>query len=172
MRFSSLFLAIMMFAGIANAQRFDNHKVYLATNGVGSRTVKVKPASSFTIKKDNRISWAKYKIGNGEVTFSATANTTTNNRSCDFVLIDKDGKPVDTLEVIQTGKASTSAVRNASKLAGSTTSTKPKTTTTTRKSSTSSSRSSYGGQCAATTKKGRRCTRQASSGSIYCWQHK
>lgn len=172
MRFLSLLLAIIMYAGIANAQRFDSHKVYLTTNGVGSRTVKIKPTTSFTIKKDNRISWAKYKIDNGEVTFSATANTTTNNRSCDFVLIDKEGNPVDTLEVIQAGKISMTAVRNASKLAGSTTSTKLKTTTTTRKSSTTSSRSSYGGQCAATTKKGRRCTRQAASGSIYCWQHK
>lgn len=172
MKFSLFLLAAMMFAGIANAQRFDSHKVYLATNGVGSRTIKVKPASPFTIKKDNRILWAKYKIGDGEVTFSATANTTTNNRSCDFVLFDKEGNPVDTLEVIQAGKVSTSAVKKASKLAGSTTSTKPKTTTTTRKSSTSSSHVSYGGQCAATTKKGRRCSRQASSGSIYCWQHK
>lgn len=28
------------------------------------------------------------------------------------------------------------------------------------------------GTCAATTKKGTRCRRKASKGSIYCWQHK
>lgn len=27
------------------------------------------------------------------------------------------------------------------------------------------------GQCQATTKKGTQCKRQASSGSVYCWQH-
>lgn len=106
---------LLFCAGIANAQRFDSHKVYLTDNGIGSQTVKVKSGATFTIKKDDRYSWAKYKIGNGEVTFCASANTTTNNRSCVFVLIDKDGNPVDTLEVIQTGKVTTTAVRNVSK---------------------------------------------------------
>lgn len=36
---------------------------------------------------------------------------------------------------------------------------------------TSPSSSSGGGQCAATTKKGYRCSRSASSGSSYCFQH-
>lgn len=173
MRLSTLLLMLSFCLGFANAQRFDSHKVYLTNNGIGTQTVKVKHTISFTIKKDNRITWAKYKIENGKVIFSATANSTTNNRSCDFVLIDKNGNPVDTLEVIQAGKISTTAVKNVTKAVSPASSTKPKTTTTTtRKSTTSSSRSSYGGQCAATTKKGRRCTRQAASGSIYCWQHK
>ncbi|MBR7043019.1 MAG: hypothetical protein IKI18_02375, partial [Prevotella sp.] len=159
--------------GGINAQRFASHKVYLTNNGVGTRTVKVKPLKTFNIKKDNRMSWVKYKIGNGEVTFSATANTTTNNRNCYFVLVDNNGNPVDTLEVIQAGKVSTTSVKNASKAVRAALSTKSKTTSTvTRKSSTNSSRNSYGGQCTATTKKGRRCSRQATRGSAYCWQHK
>lgn len=173
MRLSAIILAFTFCVGIAHAQRFESHKVYLTNNGIGSRTVKVNSGAPFSIKKDNRYSWAKYKIGNGEVTFSASANSTTNNRSCDFVLTDKNGNPVDTLELIQAAKVSATTVKSVSKAIGSTSSTKAKsTTTTTRKGSTTSSRSSYGGQCAATTKKGRRCTRQAASGSIYCWQHK
>ena len=171
MRQIGIMLVFMLCAAIADAQRFESHKVYLTNNGVGSRIIKVKPSTSFTIKKDNRMTWAKYQIGNGQVTITATANTTTNNRSCDFVLIDKAGNPVDTLQVIQAGTVSATTVRTASKLAGTTTTSQSRTATM-RKSSTSSSRTSYGGQCAATTKKGRRCTRQASSGSIYCWQHK
>lgn len=31
---------------------------------------------------------------------------------------------------------------------------------------------SYSGTCAGTTKKGTRCRRKPSKGSIYCWQHK
>ena len=165
MKLSTLFIVLISY----------NHKLYFIHNGIGTQTVKVKPATSFTIKKDGRISWAKYKIGNGEVTFSTTANTTTNNRSCEFVLIDKNGNPVDTLEVIQAGQVSATAVKNVIKVVGSASSTKSKTTTskttTTRRSTTSSSKSSYGGQCAAKTKKGSRCSRQASAGSIYCWQH-
>ncbi|MBR5729593.1 MAG: hypothetical protein IKX61_05220 [Prevotella sp.] len=139
--------------------------------------MKVKPATSFTIKKDSRMSWANYKIGNGEVTFSATANSTTDNRSCFFVLINNNGNSVDTLEVIQAGKVSATAVKNVTKVISSASSTKSKystskkTTTTIRRSTTSPSKGSYSGQCAATTKKGNRCSRQASAGSIYCWQH-
>jgi len=33
------------------------------------------------------------------------------------------------------------------------------------------SSTAYSGQCQATTKKGTQCKRQASAGSVYCWQH-
>lgn len=172
MKLSTLFLVLISFVGLANAQKFENHKIYLVQNGIGIQTVKVKPAKSFTIQKDGRMTWAKYKIGNGEVTFSAAANTTTNNRSCYFVLIDNNGNPVDTLEVIQQGRISTTGAKNVAKSVGLASSAKSnKRSTTTRKSTTSSSKSTYGGQCAARTKKGNRCSRQASAGSIYCWQH-
>ena len=148
---------------IANAQRFETHIVYLDNNGIGTQTVKVKSAKSFTIKKNNRILWATHQIAKGEVTFSAKANSTKKNRSCDFVLIDNSGKPVDTLKVIQTNNAlKTTAKKVSNKSKGA--------STVALKSS--SSRSSYGGQCAATTKKGNRCSRKAASGSIYCWQHR
>ena len=38
-------------------------------------------------------------------------------------------------------------------------------------SSSGGSSSASSGQCAARTKKGKRCKRRASKGSIYCWQH-
>lgn len=180
---------------IDNTQRFGIHKVYLADNGFEEQTVKVEPATSFSIKKDNRILWAKYIIGNGEVTIKASANTTTKNRSCDFVLIDYNGNPVDTLEVIQAGKVSTTSGRNKSYMVSTastpkaistttqrktstttqkrtSTTTQRRTSTTTQRRASSTSQSSYRDQCAAITQKGTRCLRKASSGSIYCWQHK
>ena len=173
MRLSAIFFVFSFCIGIANAQRFDKHEVYLDNNGLGTCSVKVKPAISFTIKKDNRILWAKYKIGNGEVTFSALANTTSNKRSCDFILIDKNGNNVDTLVVIQAGKISSASGKKTSNAIGSASASRSKTTTTsTRKKTSSTQRGSYGGQCAATTKKGTRCSRKAASGSIYCWQHR
>ena len=148
---------------ITNAQRFETHIVYLDNNGIGTQTVKVKPAKLFTVKKSNRILWATHQIAKGEVTFSAKANSTKMNRSCDFILIDNRGKPVDTLKVIQTNnvfKTTVKKITNKSKSASAVA------------FKSNSSCNSYGGQCAATTKKGNRCSRKAESGSIYCWQHR
>ena len=89
-----------------------------------------------------------------------TVNTSHNNRNCSLILLNEDETPVDTLEVIQTGTVSTTA----SRIVGTST------RTSNKKSSSTSSRS-LGGQCAARTKKGTRCSRRASAGSIYCWQH-
>ena len=148
-----------------SAQRFETHKVYLSDNGILQTIVKIKPAVKFSIKKDNRYSWAKYEEQSAAVKICLTTNTSKISRSCNFVLLDETNAPVDTLEVIQSGKVSTTV----SKVASSST-TRSKSATSTKKTSSSSSRST-GGQCAARTKKGTRCSRQASAGSIYCWQH-
>ena len=148
-----------------SAQRFETHKVYFADSGVLTKTVKIKPAVKFSIMKDNRYSWANYEEQSAAIIISVTTSTSKNERICHFVLLDESNTPVDTLEVIQTGKVSTPV----SKVVGSST-TRSKSSTSTRKSSSSSVRST-GGQCAARTKKGTRCSRQASAGSIYCWQH-
>ena len=148
-----------------SAQRFETHKVFLSDNVGQTRTIKIKPATKFSIKKDNRYTWAKYEEQKAAVKITLNANTSKNNRSCNFVLLDETNTPVDTLEVIQLGKVSTTV----SKVASSST-TRSKSATSTKKVSSSSSRST-GGQCAARTKKGTRCTRRASAGSIYCWQH-
>lgn len=142
------------------AQRFETHKVYLSNNVDLTRTIKINPANKFSIKKDNRFSWVQYEEQNAAVKISVTANTSHNNRSCSLVLLNEAEMPVDTLEVIQTGTVSTTV----SKIVGTST------RTSTKKSSSTSSRS-IGGQCAARTKKGTRCSRRASAGSIYCWQH-
>lgn len=162
------FMAIALFVISSlsvSAQRFETHKVFLPDNVGLTRTIKIKPATKFSIKKDNRYTWAKYEEQKAAVIISLNANTSNNNRSCNFVLLDETNTPVDTLEVIQLGKVSTTV----SKVAGSST-TRSKSSTSTKKTSSSSSKST-GGQCAAMTKKGTRCTRKASAGSIYCWQH-
>ena len=151
------YLVTILFAVICStvsAQRFETHKVTLSDNGRNSRTVKIKGTSAFTIKKDGRMTWAKYKTIDKTIKISATTNTTKNNRSCCFILLDGEGNPTDTLEVIQTGKIS--SVNSGTKTVGT---------------STKSSKNSSGGQCAAITKKGTRCSRKAAAGSIYCWQH-
>ena len=131
-----------------SAQRFETQKVYLSDNVGLTRTIKIKPAVKFSIKKDNRYSWAKYEEQNDAIIISVTTNTSKNSRSCTLVLLDEAKTPVDTLEVMQAGKSSTVVSKVAS-----------------------SKRSSSGGLCAARTKKGIRCSRKATTGSIYCWQH-
>ena len=103
------------------------------------------------------MTWAKYEIVDKAIKISATVNRTRNNRSCSLILLDGEGNSTDTLEVVQTGKISSTNTTGTTRTVGT---------------STKSSRTSYGGQCAATTKKGRRCSRKAAAGSIYCWQHK
>ena len=150
-------LVAILFAVICSAvsaQRFETHKVTLSDNGI-SRTVKIKGPSSFSIKKDGRMTWAKYETIDKAIIISATANATKDNRSCSFILLDGEGNPTDTLEVIQIGKVS--SANSITKAIGT---------------SAKSTKSSYGGQCASKTKKGTRCSRQAAAGSIYCWQHK
>lgn len=144
----------------AFSQKFARHDVYLPDNGILTATVKVWPPYPFSIKKDNQAKWAEYEISDKFIFFSAPINTTKNSRECLFILLDVDGNPVDTLKLTQTGKLSTTASKLANGNAvGS-------------KKASSSTKSSTGGQCAARTKKGTRCSRQASAGSIYCWQHK
>lgn len=150
------FLSTILFAIICStvsAQRFETNKVTLPDNGI-SRIVKIKGASSFSIKKDGHMTWAKYETIDKAIKISASANTTKTNRSCSFILLDGEGNPTDTLEVVQAGKIS--SINSVTKAVGT---------------SAKSSKSSYGGQCAARTKKGIRCSRKATAGSIYCWQH-
>lgn len=151
------FLVTIIFAVICSnvaAQRFEIRKVTLSDVGGISRTVKIKGTSAFSIKKDSRMTWVKYETIDKTIKISATTNTTKNNRSCSFILLDGEGNPTDTLEVVQTGKIS--SVNSTTKAVGT---------------STKSSKSASGGQCAARTKKGARCSRRAAAGSIYCWQH-
>ena len=151
-------IGVMLVSVTASAQKFETHKVVMADNGIATKSVKIKPVSTFSVKKDNRVKWITFETDNKSVTIKATANTTKNSRCCDLVLLDDKGNAVDTLKVEQNGKISTSTINSASRLAGS----------TTRGSST---KSVSGGQCAARTKKGSRCSRKAAAGSIYCWQH-
>lgn len=150
---------------ITSAQRFETNKVYLSDDGSLTQTIKIEAMANFSIKKDYRHAWAKCEEQNAAVKISVTDNTSSNSRSCFFILLDETNTPVDTLEVIQSGKVSTTI----SEVANTSTSSS-KNVSSTNESSSSSLRS-MGGQCAAITKKGTRCSRNASAGSIYCWQH-
>ena len=141
------------------SQKFGKHEICLPDKGILNATVKISPPYTFSIKKDNRLKWAEYEISGKYVFFSAPVNTTKNSRECVFILLNGEGDPVDTLKLTQLGKVSSTT----SKLASGKTESSKKTSSFTK--------SSGGGQCAARTKKGTRCSRQASAGSIYCWQH-
>lgn len=152
------FVFVVVGSSTLSAQKFETHKIYLSDNEGLTETVRIKPAAKFSIKKDNRHSWAKYEELNAAIKISVTANTSKKDRSCTFVLLDKTNTPVDTLEVIQTGKNATTVSKAT---------THSKSTTSSQKASSKTT----GGRCAATTKKGTRCSRNASAGSRYCWQH-
>lgn len=156
--FRIVILSIVTFNCISVlAQRFGRHEVSLPDKGILTATVKIRPPYTFSIKKDNRQTWAEYEINDNFVFFTASVNNTKDNRNCTFILLDGEGNPVDTLKLTQLGKVST----KTSNLANGKNVSSKKTSTN----------SSGGGQCAARTKKGTRCSRQSSPGSIYCWQH-
>ena len=160
----SFFLGIFAVSIMSFAQKFESHKVYLPSSSKTSSVIIVNPTSDYSIKKDSQTSWVNYEIRKDKVTITALENRTNKERYCEFLLLDKLGTPLDTLQVIQSA-ASTTRV-------ASTVGTVSRTTSTyNSKSSKKTSTSTYGGQCAATTKKGTRYTRTASAGSRYCWQH-
>lgn len=79
---------------------------------------------------------------------SIDSNKTGNDRSCLFVAYSEKTGQKDTFKIEQA-----------------------KVYVPSGSSSSGGSSSVFSGQCAARTKKGRRCKRRASKGSIYCWQH-
>ena len=149
------------------AQKFGTHQVFLSDDGSASKTVSVKSNNPFSIKKDNRFTWVKYEVHDKSIKIGASANKTQKVRNYSLILLDEAGNPVDTIEIVQAAKTLSTNANAGTKATGALNSS---TKTTTSKSS-SKSKSSYGGQCAARTKKGTRCSRKASEGSIYCWQH-
>lgn len=160
--------AIINFVPVS-AQRFETREAYFSGYKNLTRTIKVKTDTKFSIKKDNRVTWIDCKAYDNSVIVKATINSLNEKRSCSIILLDEAGNPVDTLKVIQYGRKSNESVNTASKAVGTSNTQSKKSSFSTR--NTSSSSRSTGGQCAARTKKGTRCSRQASAGSIYCWQH-
>ena len=151
------------------AQKFGTHQVFLSDDGSASKTVSVNSNNPFSIKKDNRFTWVRYEVHDKSIKISASANKTQKVRNYSLILLDEEGNPVDTLEIVQAAKTLSTNANTVTKAIGvSNTSTK---TSSTRNRSTSTSKNSYGGQCAAITKKGTRCSRKAAAGNIYCWQH-
>lgn len=152
------------------AQRFETRKIFLSDDGSASKNISIKSNAPFSIKKDNLFTWVKYEVHGKAIKISASANKTQKARSYSLVLLDEVGNPVDTLEIVQAAKTLSTGANALNKAVGNNTRTNT-TTSSTRNKATSMSKSSYGGQCAARTKKGTRCSRKASAGSIYCWQH-
>ena len=163
-----IYIAIILSSNVVNAQKFDTHKIHFTSDGLLSHTVKVSSNDQISIKKDNRYSWADYKIETRQICFSVLPNNSRDIRTCNFILLDRTGKAVDTLTVIQAGKIKTQTTNSKNGEKTTATSTSP----SSKSATAHSSYSKYSKQCAATTKKGRRCSRNAEAGSNYCWQHK
>lgn len=166
-KMATLFLFVVYSIG-AFSQRFEDKKVFLSDKDTVSKYILVNTRTPFSIQKDSDITWAKHVIYDIAIKIHTSINTQKDKRTCQFFLLDENGNPVDTLEVVQLGKSDNTNLRP---IVSSTGSALTRTNSTKSKSS-SSSKTSYGGQCAAITQKGTRCSRKAAAGSIYCWQHK
>lgn len=100
-----------------SAQRFETHQAYLSSDSKLTRTIKVRTSKKFSIKKDNRITWVECDVYDNSVKIKATVNASKEKRSCYFILLEETGNPVDTLEIIQYGIKSNTAVNTISKAA-------------------------------------------------------
>ncbi len=139
-----------------SAQRFNTHKVSLPEHESLTRTIiRTNDASKFSIKNDSSMAWAKYEIKDSVLTIRVTANISKKLRIFLVYLLDESENTVDSLEVVQAGSIATEYIKTNSSVSGS--SSTPQTKTR--------------GQCAAITQNGTRCSRKASAGSSYCWQH-
>lgn len=150
-----------------SAQRFGKHLVFISDDEHASEIVSIKSDNPFSVKTNNRFSWVKYEVLGESVRINVSANNTESTRNDSLFLLDETGIAVDTLRIVQTAKTTLTNVTSNTKAVGSS----KTTTSSARNKSASSSKHISTGQCAAITKKGTRCSRRASSGSCYCWQH-
>lgn len=127
----------------------------------------VKTNIDFDLEIKDYCSWIDYKAGEDSVFIDIDKNWSTDVRSCNLIIVNDQYNLADTLFILQDGYESNG---DSSENGGS-------------GSNNGANNGSSGGdinnggssvsrQCAAYTKKGKRCKRTASKGSIYCWQHK
>ena len=106
-------------------------------------------SNDVSVEPINYCNWVSdFDVRYEKMYVSLDSNKTGNDRSCLFVAYSEKTGQNDTFKIEQA-----------------------KVHVPSGSSSSGGSSSVFSGQCAARTKKGRRCKRRASKGSIYCWQH-
>ena len=174
-----IFVIFSLLAVMGNAQtlKFARHHLDISSERY-TDAINIVADIEFAIKKSSSISgdWCDYTLNGKSLSISIAKNQTGKVRTCRFVIYNVERNMSDTLVVRQKiavsgSKTNMVGTRISNRAIGSSASRKVATTnrSASRSSSTRSRISS--GQCAATTKKGYRCSRRASAGSAYCWQH-
>lgn len=154
-----------------------------------SDRVFVKTNVDFDLDTENYCSWIDYKSREDSVFIDIDKNWSTDARSCNLILTNDLYNLSDTLTVLQEGYKSNGNSGGSSNNGGNSSGGNGNNGSGNNNSNGNNSGgngsnngnsggninnggSSVSRQCAAYTKKGKRCKRTASKGSIYCWQHK
>lgn len=142
----------------------------------------VKTNIDFELDTEDYCSWIDYKAGEDSVFIDIDKNWSTDTRSCNLILANDRYNLADTLVILQEAYIFSGSGGNSSGGNGGNGSGNNNGSNNGGSGGGGSNNGGSGGdinnggspvsrQCAAYTKKGKRCKRTASKGSIYCWQH-
>lgn len=147
-----------------------------------SDRVFVKTNIAFDLDTEEFCFWIDYKVGEDSIFIDLDKNWSTDQRYCNLILTNDQYSLSDTLTIIQEGYKSNENNGGSSGNGGNSNNGNNNSNGNNSGSNGSNNGNSGGNinngdssvsrQCAAYTKKGKRCKRTASKGSIYCWQHK
>lgn len=158
-----LMMAILVMAGCDNNEEVVQDIPYLKlqTKNIAishleySTEIKVVSNIDFEVEPKEYYYWVDYDNKENTISVKIEGNYSNDKRECFLIAKNETRDISDTLKITQEGyPASSGGNNNGGSINGG-------------GSSSTTSR-----QCAARTKKGTRCKRTASKGSIYCWQHK
>jgi uncharacterized membrane protein YgcG len=152
----------------------EKNKIECSFEGYSDR-IFVKTNITFDLDTEEFCSWIDYKAGKDCVFINLDKNWSIDERSCYLILTNDQYSLSDTLIIIQEGYKSNENNGSSSGNGGNSTNGNNSGGNGSNNGSSSgginNGGSSISRQCAAYTKKGKRCKRTASKGSIYCWQH-
>lgn len=147
-----------------------------------SDRVFVKTNIDFDLDTEEYCLWIDCKAAKDSIFIDIDKNWSTDERSCNLILTNDQYNLSDTLIIIQEGYKSNENNGGSSGNGGNSNNGNNNSNGNNSGGNGSNNGSSGGNinnggssvsrQCAAYTKKGKRCKRTASKGSIYCWQHK
>lgn len=158
-----LMMAILVMAGCDNNEEVvqDTPYLKLQTKNIAishleySTEIKVVSNIDFEVEPKEYYYWVDYDNTENTILVKIEGNYSNDKRECLLIAKNETRDISDTLKIAQEGYPAFSGDNNnGGSINGG-------------GSSSTTSR-----QCAARTKKGTRCKRTASKGSIYCWQHK
>lgn len=190
-KFLLLFVAAITFTCCDNADSsnesedkillLEKNKIEYSFEEYSDRIL-VKTNIAFDLDTEEFCSWIDYKAGKDCIFINLDKNWSTDKRSCNLILTNDQYSLSDTLIIIQEGYKSNENNGGSSGNGGNSTNGNNNSNGNNSGGNGSNNGSSSGDinnggssisrQCAAYTKKGKRCKRTASKGSIYCWQHK